>query len=413
MPTPKFDVLIIGAGPSGCVAAAHLQQQGLSIQVLEKNKFPRFVIGESLLPRCMEHFEEVGLLDCLNQQGYEIKRGARFLMNDKVCHFNFAEKFSKGWDWTWQVPRNHFDKTLTDELQKRGVPISFETEVTAVTFTKDGNSITKVKGTDGTTSTIEANFIIDASGHGRVLPRLLNLEAPPRIPKHSSVFTHVKDKNRPKGIEGTLITFDVISTETWLWIIPFSNGMCSIGYVGPTDYIASFDGSTTQKLQQMMQLSAHYYERFKDCPYEFEPVMLKNVAKAVTNFFGKGYALTGNSAEFLDPVFSSGVTFATESGLLAAKLIARQTKGEIVDWQSEYTDYMTRGVTVFSTYVKEWYSGNLQKIFFKSTDNPEIKRQICSVLAGYVWDESNPFVKHHDRLIKTLAKVIDMESASE
>tara|TARA_R100000935_G_scaffold38680_1_gene59905 strand:- start:383 stop:1624 length:1242 start_codon:yes stop_codon:yes gene_type:complete len=413
MSTPKLDVLLIGAGPAGCVAAAYLQQQGLRIQIVEKNKFPRFVIGESLLPRCMDHFEEAGLLDCLKKQGYEIKRGARFLKGDQVCNFDFADTFTEGWDWTWQVPRDHFDNTLTNELEKKGVPISFETEVTAVTFAKDGSSITTVKDTDGKTSEIEANFIIDASGHGRVLPRLLNLDAPPRIPKHSSIFTHVKDIHRPDESDATLITFDVINTKTWLWVIPFSNGMCSIGYVGETRYLDSFKGTQEEKLRQMMQLSDHYYARFKDCPFEFEPVTLKNVANSVTQFFGKGYALTGNSAEFLDPVFSSGVTFATESGLLAAKLATRQTKGETIDWQSEYADYISRGVTVFSTYVKEWYTGNLQKIFFKATDNPEIKRQICSVLAGYVWDETNPFVKNHDRLVKTLAKVIDMESASE
>ncbi|WP_432412055.1 NAD(P)/FAD-dependent oxidoreductase [Rasiella sp. SM2506] len=413
MLTPKLDVLIIGAGPSGCVAAAHLQQQGLNIQIVEKNKFPRFVIGESLLPRCMDHFEEVGLLECLKEQGYEIKRGARFLKGDQVCNFNFAEKFTEGWNWTWQVPRDHFDKTLTDELQKKGVTISFETEVTGVIFTEDGSSITEVKNLYGNTSKIEAKFIIDASGHGRVLPRLLQLDAPSSIPKHSSIFTHVKDIHRPDTSNSTLITFDVINTETWLWVIPFSNGMCSIGYVGETEYLDSFKGTQEEKLRQMMQLSKHYYERFKHCPYEFEPVTLKNVAKSVTKFFGKGYALTGNSAEFLDPVFSSGVTFATESGLLAAKLAARQTKGEAIDWQTDYEDYMSSGVTVFSTYVKEWYTGNLQKIFFKSKDNPEIKRQICSVLAGYVWDETNPFVKNHDRLVKTLAKVIDLENPSE
>ncbi len=183
--------------------------------------------------------------------------------------------------------------------------------------------------------------------------------------------------------------------------------------MGTTEYLESFKGTQEEKLRQMMQLSPHYYERFKHCPYEFEPVTLKNVATSVTQFFGKGYALTGNSAEFLDPVFSSGVTFATESGLLAAKLAVRQTKGETIDWQTEYADYISSGVTVFATYVKEWYTGNLQKIFFKATDNPDIKRQICSVLAGYVWDETNPFVKNHDRLVKTLAKVIDMENTSE
>ncbi|HBR53915.1 MAG TPA: pyridine nucleotide-disulfide oxidoreductase, partial [Flavobacteriaceae bacterium] len=95
------------------------------------------------------------------------------------------------------------------------------------------------------------------------------------------------------------------------------------------------------------------------------------------------------------------------------KLIAKQHAGERVDWQTEYADYILNGVDVFGTYVKEWYTGNLQKIFFQGTGNPEIKRQICSVLAGYVWDENNPFVRNHDRLVKTLARVIELEISSK
>ena len=412
MSTPILDVLIIGAGPSGCVAAGYLHAQGNTIRVVEKNKFPRFVIGESLLPRCMEHFEEVDLLECLKKKGFEKKYGARFLKNDQVCHFDFSEQYTEGWSWTWQVPRADFDKTLTDELQERGVAISFEMEATQVQFAPDGTSTTTVINKQGVPETITAKFIIDASGHGRVLPRLLQLDTPSSIPKHSSIFTHVIDKNRPEGAEGTLITFDIVNLETWLWVIPLSNGMCSIGYVGPTDYLDSFRGTPTEKLRQMMQLSDHYYARFVGCDYEFEPVTLKNVAKSVKKLFGNGYALTGNSAEFLEPVFSSGVTFATESGLKAAKLISKELAGESVNWQQEYEDYMLAGINVFATYVKEWYTGNLQDIFFKSTDNPEIKKQICSVLAGYVWDESNPFVKNHDRLVRTLAKIIAMENTS-
>ncbi|MDX1462299.1 MAG: tryptophan 7-halogenase [Marinirhabdus sp.] len=335
------------------------------------------------------------------------------MKGEQSCHFNFAEKFTEGWSWTWQVPRDEFDKTLTDALERKGVAISFETEVVAVDFKPDGSSITTVIDSQGKQTAIHASFIIDASGHGRVLPRLLELDIPSSIPKHSSIFTHVKDNYRPPGAEGTLITFDIVSQDTWLWVIPFSNGNCSIGYVGPTDYIESFEGTTTERLQLMMKRSEHYHKRFEDCDYLFEPMVLKNVAKSVKTLFGKGYALTGNSAEFLDPVFSSGVTFATESGLKAAKLIAKQLEGETVDWQKEYEDYMMFGISVFATYVKEWYTGNLQKIFFEGTGNPEIKQQICSVLAGYVWDEANPFVKNHSRLVSTLAKVIDLETAKQ
>ncbi|RLD74864.1 MAG: pyridine nucleotide-disulfide oxidoreductase, partial [Bacteroidetes bacterium] len=138
------DVLIIGAGPSGCVSASYLANNKINVKIVEKTKFPRYVIGESLLPRCMDHFDEVGLLDALKEQNYEIKRGARFLRGDEVCNFDFSKKYTDGWDWTWQVPRAHFDNVLAEETQKKGVTIDFESEVIDVSF-EDSNSKTTVK----------------------------------------------------------------------------------------------------------------------------------------------------------------------------------------------------------------------------------------------------------------------------
>ncbi|MDN3723321.1 NAD(P)/FAD-dependent oxidoreductase [Aequorivita sp. SDUM287046] len=404
------DVLIIGAGPSGCVASAYLKNNGISSKVVEKSKFPRFVIGESLLPRCMDHFEETGLLACLMDQNFEIKAGARFLKNDIVCNFDFAQKHTPGWDYTWQVPRADFDNTLAKELVKKGVDVSFQHEVTAVDFDANGHSTTTVKDENGNEYKIHAKFIIDSSGYGRVLPRLLDLDKPSSLEANSAIFTHVSEPDRPEGVEGTIITFDVVKDEVWLWVIPFSNGNTSIGFVGPTEYIESFSGTNAEKLREMLKTSDYYYDRLKNLEFLFEPHIIKNYSKAVKQLYGKGYALTGNSAEFLDPVFSSGVTFATESGVKAAKLITKQLNGEKVDWEKEYTGYIMKGVDVFRTYVSEWYTGNLQKIFFHRPENPVIKEQICAVLAGYVWDETNPFVKNHNRLVKTVAKVIDMEN---
>lgn len=405
----KTDVLIIGAGPSGSVASAYLHNKGYNIKVVEKSEFPRFVIGESLLPRCMDHFEEVGLLDALNAGNFEIKRGARFLRDDIVCDFDFSKKHTDGWNWTWQVPRADFDNLLVEELINKGVDISFKHEVVAVDFDEYGHSTTEVKDENGKSYNIHAKFIVDSSGWGRVLPRLLGLDKPSTIPEHSSIFGHVKDINRPVGEEGTLITFDVLSKDTWLWVIPFSNGDTSIGFVGKNEFIDSFEGATEERLRAMLKESNYYHERFKDAPFLFEPKSIRNYSKAVKQFYGKGYALTGNSAEFLDPVFSSGVTFATESALKAAKLIAKEFDGETVDWEEEYTSYIKYGVDVFATYVKEWYSGNLQTLFFHRPENPEIKKQICAVLAGYVWDTTNPFVIKHNRLVKTMAHIINME----
>lgn len=404
------DVLIIGAGPSGCVASAYLKNNGISSKVVEKSKFPRFVIGESLLPRCMDHFEETGLLDCLMEQNFEIKAGARFLKDGVVCNFDFGKKHTPGWDYTWQVPRADFDNTLAKEIVKKGVDLSFEHEVTAVQFDKNGHSTTTVKDEKGNEYNVKAKFIIDSSGYGRVLPRLLDLEKPSSLEAHSSIFTHISEPNRPEGVEGTLITFDVVMEKIWLWVIPFSNGNTSIGFAGSTEFIESFKGTNAERLREMLKISDYYYDRLKDQEFLFEPLIIKNYSKAVTQLCGKGFALTGNSSEFLDPIFSSGVTFATESGLKAAKLITKELKGEKVNWEKDYADYILKGVDVFRTYVNEWYTGNLQKIFFHRPENPVVKEQICAVLAGYVWDETNPFVKNHNRLVKTVAKVIDMEN---
>ena len=408
MTEESIDVLVIGAGPSGCVSASYLKNNHINVKIIEKSKFPRYVIGESLLPRCMDHFEEVGLYDGLVDQSFEIKRGARFLKDDIVCNFDFSLKHTEGWNWTWQVPRDHFDDTLAREVQKKGVPIDFEQEVVDVAF-NGSNSITTIKKKDGTFKTIQAKFIIDSSGYGRVLPRLLDLDIPSNLPKHSSIFSQVKDINRPAGTEGTLITFDVINTHVWLWVIPFSNGNTSIGFVGPTEFINSFKGNPSERLSEILKISDYYYERFKGVDFLFEPKIIQNYSKSVKQLYGKGYALTGNSAEFLDPVFSSGVTFATESGLLAAKLAYKEINNQPVDWEKEYTQYIKEGVDVFSSYVKEWYTGNLQKLFFHRPENPAIKKQICAVLAGYVWDKSNPFVTKHKKIIKTIAHMIDLE----
>lgn len=408
------DVLVIGAGPSGCVSAGHLYNNGVKVKVVEKTMFPRLVVGESLIPRVMDHFDEAGLFPALDAMNFEKKLGARFIRGEEICLFDFSDKYGQGWDWTWQVPRADFDNTMAQEIIRKGIDLEFESEVLAVEF-EGKNSITTVKDKDGNMKQIHAKMIIDSSGYGRVLPRLLDLDTPSKLDPHSSVFTHVKDINRPEGEEGTLISFDILETEVWLWVIPFSNGNTSLGVVGPTHFINSLSESKDNReaLNNAIKLSDYYVKRFGGVDFLFEPVKLENYSRSVKQMYGDGFALTGNSSEFLDPVFSSGVAFATESGMLAAKLYLKEQSGQTVDWEEEFTGYMRRGIGVFTTYVKEWYTGNLQTLFFHRPENPDVKRKICSVLAGYVWDETNPFVKKHDNLIKNMAHVLRMEQEQQ
>jgi hypothetical protein len=411
MENKKVDILVIGAGPSGCVSASIAAQSGLSVMVIDKEQFPRFVIGESLLPRCMVALTEAGLIDTVSDQQFQKKFGAKFLQQDKVCEFNFSDQFTEGWTWTWQVPRADFDTSMAKKLQERGIPVHFQTTVTAVSF-HGSDSITTVKDKDGNESTIEARFIIDSSGYGRVLPRLFDLDEPSTFPPRKAFFAHVKDVNRPTAHNNAQIIIVDHAPGVWIWVIPFSNGNCSVGFVGEPAFFDGFSGTDEEKLRAMIAAEANIAERFKDVPFLWEPRTIEGYAIATKKFYGDGFALTGNAAEFLDPVFSSGVTFAVESGMVAAKLASRQLKGEQVDWENDYSKYIQRGVNTFRTYIRAWYEGKLQDIFFTPAIDDKIKSMICSVLAGYVWDEQNYYVREHKRAVDTLAHVVRMNQTT-
>jgi len=401
------DVLVIGAGPAGCIAASLLNKQGYKVKMVEKEKFPRFVIGESLLPRVMDHLDEAGLLEAVKAAGFQEKFGAKFVRGNEVCDFNFAEQFSNGWKWTWQVPRAQFDQILSSTVKSMGVDLGFETGVTDIKF-NGTNSVTTVVDSKGNKKEISAKFIVDASGYGRVIPRLFNLDEPSNLGVRKTYFSHFKDLKRPEGIDGNRITIVVHQQRTWIWIIPFSDGITSVGYVSDPSFYDGMPQNPTERMLHLIDIDSNLKERFKGAEMMFEPKSIEGYSISTKQLFGEGYVLVGNATEFLDPVFSSGVTFAMESGAKAGKLVGQFLKGEDVNWQKDYTEYMMQGINTFRTYVSTWYTGELHDIFFSDNQDPEIKKQICSVLAGYVWDLTNPFVKKHEQAIKSLHKVIEI-----
>ena len=408
MKTEKVDVLVIGAGPSGTVAASIINKAGFKVRIVEKLKFPRFVIGESLLPRCMEALTEAGFIDAIKEKNFQEKFGAKFVKDHQVCDYLFADQFTKGWSWTWQVPRGEFDKTLADAVEKMGVPVSYETTVTGIEF-NGSDSTTTVEDIHGNKTVIEARFIVDGSGYGRVIPRLFNLEKPSDLPPRKTLFTHVIDINRSMDDEPNRITIIVHQKGIWIWVIPFSDGKTSVGFVGEPGFFEKYTGSNEEQLRAMIALEPYLSERLKDVEMVFEPKILESWSTTSSTFHGDGFVLTGNVTEFLDPVFSSGVTLATVSSQLAANLVIRKLKGEDIDWNKEYTEPMMQGVDTFRSYVMAWYDGTLDKIFFADKVNLEVKNMICSILAGYVWDQDNPYVKDHNTALKKLARLIEIE----
>src|SRR5664279_1182870 len=187
MPIQTTDVLVIGAGPAGTVAASIVNKAGYQVRIVEKQQFPRFVIGESLLPRCMEALEEAGFLDAVKEKKFQEKGGAKFVKNGKICDYQFSRQFTPGWNWTWQVPRAEFDKTLADTVERMGVPVSYETAVTRIEF-NGSDSVTTLEDKDGHKSLVAARFIVDGSGYGRVIPRLFHLDKPSNLVPRKALF---------------------------------------------------------------------------------------------------------------------------------------------------------------------------------------------------------------------------------
>jgi flavin-dependent dehydrogenase len=401
------DVLIVGAGPAGSVAAGFLRRQGRDVLVLEREQFPRFSIGESLLPQSMEYIEAAGMLQDVVEAGFQYKNGAAFSWGDKHTAFDFRDKFSDGWGTTYQVQRATFDKVLADAAARMGAQVRFRHEVTAIDL--DGpRPRVAARDADGNTYEVEARFVLDASGFGRTLSRLLDLETPSNFPVRGAIFTHVADHIAHDAAfdrQKIRVTVHPQRPDVWFWTIPFSGGRCSIGVVAEQAFLAQYAGSETERLRAILAEDPTLSALLKDAVWDTPARQIVGYSANVKSLWGKGFALLGNAGEFLDPVFSSGVTIAFKSASLATRCIAREFAGEAVDWQADYAVPLKAGVDTFRAFVDAWYAGGFQKIIFHERHTPDIRRMISSILAGYAWDRKNPYVAQARRRLGVLEEL--------
>ncbi|MEC4749385.1 NAD(P)/FAD-dependent oxidoreductase [Methylomicrobium sp. Wu6] len=398
-------VVIIGAGPSGSIAGALLKQKGYPVIILERQRFPRFSIGESLLPQCMEFIKEAGMLDAVVNAGFQFKNGAAFAYGDHYTEFDFENKFSAGIGTTFQVQRGRFDALLADEAVRMGVDIHWQMEVKSVDFSGAEAHLTAAD-TEGNIHDYSADFVLDASGFGRILPRLLDLESPSGFPVRQALFGHIEDRITDLSFDRDkiLITVHPEHKDVWFWLIPFSNGRSSIGVVAEqTFYTPGEDYGA--KLRGLIAQAPGLSRILKDAVFDDKINTLVGYSANVKSLYGKGYALLGNAGEFLDPVFSSGVTIAMKSATLASAVLDRQFRGLAVDWEDDYAQPLKRGVDTFRVFVDAWYDGRFQDVIFHPDQQPEVKAMICSILAGYAWDQNNPYVKNARSRLDTLAEL--------
>ncbi|MBE0370465.1 tryptophan 7-halogenase [Pseudoalteromonas sp. MMG013] len=404
------DVLIIGAGPAGTMTAAKLAKSGLTVKIVERSHFPRYVIGESLLPQSMAHLEDAGFMPALLERGYQKKIGANFKQGPFQEFFDFSNNYTEGWTWTWQVPRDDFDNVLALEVQKMGVNIEFGTTVTNVNFEPE-HPIVQVVDEAGTHKEVQSKFVVDSSGYGRVLANHLDLNEPSSSPVRGTIFAQFKPENGVvEGEENGKVTILVHAEDVWIWFIPFSDGRVSVGFVGNPEVLKSPDGDDETHFLTLLSQNENASQMIEGLTLCMAPKAIHGYSKGIKQLYGKNYVLTGNASEFIDPVFSAGVMFAIESGAVAADLVTKELNGEQVDWEQDYQQHMLSGIDVMRTYIDSWYDGRLKSLFF-SVDKPEkIKRQITSVLAGYVWDRSNPFVSRSERTIDLFVELTSGET---
>ena len=405
-----FDVVIIGAGPSGACAGALLSQAGKKVLCVEKQHFPRFSIGESLLPHCMQFLTEAGLEHAVQHQaaaqGFQFKNGAAFLKNDFRTAFDFTDKFSPGPGTTFQVKRAAFDKILADAAAEQGVQIRYGVTVNQVDINAPQRAVLEVSDDNGQQYQLSAGFVLDGSGFGRVLPRLLDLEQASDFPVRQACFCHIRDNISDPRFDRNKILITVHSSmpDVWFWLIPFSDGTASLGVVAKQQ---RFDAglSAADNLWQHIRQTPELAQLLAQAAPINQVQSLTGYSANVRSLYGKHFALLGNAGEFLDPVFSSGVTIALRSAAMAVPLVLRQLAGETPDWEAEYSKPLRKGIDTFRTFVTAWYDGRFQDVIFSNQRQEKVTAMISSILAGYAWDQANPYVAEPERRLNVLREL--------
>ena len=315
----RYDVIIIGAGPAGSTSALLLARQGFKVIVLEKGKFPRFHIGESILPQNFPLVQELGLEEALFRLPHLKKYGAEFGMGDdhKTTRFNFDSALIPGSN-TFNIERAHFDKMLMDEARAAGADVREETGVKQISKLTHGDCSVVVDGG----KTLSSKIILDASGHGTVVGRHLGLRKPVADTNLHKVayLEHFDHVERLPGNEDGHPTI-IMTTEGWFWLIGLNEKTTSIGFVTHPDFIKRVNVPANRMLQWAIARCPVVRHRMRDAVGPATNQVLADFSYTCKPFAGDGYFMVGDAACFLDPIFSTGVFLAMQGGLEAAEAV--------------------------------------------------------------------------------------------
>lgn len=388
--TQEPQVVVIGGGPAGSTVSTLLAQQGVRVRLYERERFPRFHIGESLIPETYWVFERLKMLDKMKASPFVKKYSVQFISatGKMSAPFYFQDNKPHECSQTWQVIRSEFDQMMLNNAREQGVEVRQPARVLEVLF--DGKRAVGVRvQEDGkAVEEVRAPVVVDASGQSTMLQNRLKLRLWDPVLNKGAIWTYYRGAYRDTGRdEGATIVIQTTNRQGWFWYIPQHDDTISVGVVAPFDYLFKGRGSHEQT----------YKEEVEACPAVKERV---SMGKPVTGYFatkdysyrskevaGDGWVLVGDAFGFLDPLYSSGVLLALKSGELAADAIAEGLKkgdtsaGQLGRWG----DGFNKGVDRMRRLVCEYYDGFSFGRFVKTF--PDLKNTVTDLLIGDLFDD--------------------------
>ncbi|MGH9868960.1 MAG: NAD(P)/FAD-dependent oxidoreductase [Candidatus Polarisedimenticolia bacterium] len=319
------DVLVIGGGPAGSSTATLLARQGRRVALLERERFPRFRIGESFMPATWWTFEKLGLVEALNGSHFTKKYSVQFYTKDArpTRPFYFADAEPHLSSQTWQVDRGEFDSLLLRHARDCGVDVREETSVQQVLF-EDGRAVgVRATGSDGTPHTWSARVVVDASGQAALMSSRMSLRKyDPRL-KNAAVFTRFEGALRDPGIDGgATLVIHTDNAMSWFWYIPLAGDVVSVGVVGPMSYLITGRSSSPQQIfEEEVARCPALQPRIAGKPQVMEMKVLRDFTYISDRIAGDGWVLVGDAFGFLDPIYSSGVLLALKGAEMASASI--------------------------------------------------------------------------------------------